>query len=285
MKRYIALTAFILIILTAVLPVAAEDTVITSFDETVAVDEPAESEADIVFNETAAESFIVIDESMSLSEVILSLAERYGISVSEAENMIYEIREIGDRYLSDSDLWSAIVEDMDARPAKWTVIGLISLAVLGLIGLLIKRVLSDAVAMSRLKVAVSNIDLALNGDEEGKEVSIRSMISEKNGHIELLEKENDELKVRTEELTAAVESLKQAIGKLESNSSASLKLSEEAALRILQLLNIALDRKTPIMSGEARKIWYESSQANIKGIYEEGNNGEQGETDDTESQI
>ena len=62
----------------------------------------------------------------------------------------------------------------------------------------------------------------------------------------------------------------ETVGKVESNSDTSLKLSEETALQILQLLNIAMDRKVPITTAEARQIWYEHTQNRIKTIYEEG---------------
>lgn len=237
----------------------------------------AEESSEIVFpeSETAVETeaVIVIDESMSWSEVVFAIAEVCGISVEEAEKMVGNIRIVGDKYFGESDLWAQVVTDMDAHPAKWTLIGMLIALILFLVGLLVKRVISDATAMAKLKVAVSNIDAALNGDErdsKGNALSIRAMINEKNGHIELLEKENVELKTKAEELAQVVESLNKAIGKIEANSDTSLKLTEESTLQILQLLNIALDRKVPITTKEAREIWYSATQNKIKSIYEEG---------------
>lgn len=280
MKKFICLM-IVAIMLFLALPVGATElgSETESFIGSVAESEEtsADESADIVFpeGETAGETdaVIVIDESMSWSEVVFAIAEACGISVEEAERMVGNIRVVGDKYFGESDLWAQVVTDMDAHPAKWTLIGMLIALILFLVGLLVKRVISDATAMAKLKVAVSNIDAALNGDEKdskGNALSIRAMISEKNGHVELLEKENVELKAKAEELAQVVETLNKAIGKIEANSDTSLKLTEESALQILQLLNIALDRKVPITTKEAREIWYSATQNKIKSIYEEG---------------
>ena len=58
----------------------------------------------------------------------------------------------------------------------------------------------------------------------------------------------------------------EAVGSLKSNSDTSLKLSEESAFQILQLLNIAMDRKVPTVTPEARKLWYDNSVAKLKKV-------------------
>ena len=236
---------------------------------------------------------IVIDEGATLSEVILDLANRYGISVTEAEELVKTIKSVGDRYFGESDIWEMVVEDMGANPAKWTLIALVFLLLLALIGVLIKRVLNDAITAQRMKIAIENLDKALNGDEKdenGKALSIRAMIGEKNGQIEKLEKENSaqreeigSLKLKAEELAGVIAGLNNAITKIESNSDTSLKITEESALQLIQLINIALDRKVPITSKEARQIWYEHTQSKIKSIYEEGQ--ENGEAEGVGSEV
>ena len=175
--------------------------------EVVLQEESAESvfpQEDTVFaSETITETdaLIVIDESMSWNEIVFAVAEACGISIEEAEKTVSNIRIVGDKYFGENDLWVHITEDMDMHPAKWTFIGLVLALALFLVGLLIKRVISDATSMAKLKIAVSNIDAALNGDEkgsDGKALSIRAMINEKNGHIELLEKENEALAAKAE---------------------------------------------------------------------------------------
>ena len=233
---------------------------------------------------------VAIDESMSLSEVIVAISKACGVSVEEAEKIVSDIKAIGDEYLGEIDLWVRISEDMETHPAKWTLLGLLLATVFVLIGVLIKRVITDAMTAQKMKIALENLDKALNGDEKdenGKALSIRAMIGEKNGQIEKLEQENaaqreeiGSLKLKAEELAGVIAGLNNAISKIESNSDTSLKITEESALQLIQLINIALDRKVPITSKEARQIWYEHTQNNIKRIYEEGtDNG--GETEET----
>jgi transcriptional regulator with XRE-family HTH domain len=128
-----------------------------------------------------------------------------------------------------------------------------------------------------MKMALEGISKALFGDEDGDGTSIKAMIAEKNEQIETLKTENAEqqkqiasLEEKATQLAEAIKVLIETVGKVESNSDTSLKLSEETALQILQLLNIAMDRKVPITTAEARQIWYEHTQNRIKTIYEEG---------------
>ena len=243
----------------------------------------------------STEALIEIRDDMSFSEIVFAIADAFGISVEEAEKMVANIRELGDRYLSDSDLWGQIAADMDAHPAKWTLIGLMAALILFLIGLLIKRVISDATAISRLKVAVAGIDRALSGDGQGDgqdELSVRALIrasneqletfkgehgeqleqikTEHHAQIEQLKGENVALAAKVEEQTQAVQSLIEVIRKTAANSDTSLKLTEESTLRIMQLLKLTLDRDIPKTSKEARALWYSATQSRIKEIYEEG---------------
>jgi hypothetical protein len=225
-----------------------------------------------------------IDQEASFSEVVLALADKFDISVEKAEELARDIKVIGDKYLGDSDLWALVVEDMSAHPAKWTLYCMVVLLIIALIGVLIKRVLNDAITVQRIKIAIEELAKALNGDEKdenGKAVSIRGLIGEKNGQIEALEAQNKaqkeqiiSLENKAEKLTGVITALDSAIEKIQCNSDTSLKLTEETTLQILQLINIAMDRKVPVTSKEARQIWYEATQNKIKSIYEEGTNGD-----------
>lgn len=273
MKKVFLICLAVMFVL-GVVPISATETgVETEVAETAEIVSEAPAE-------TPAETDIVIDESMSLSEVIIAISKACGVSIEDAEKMVVNIKTVGDQYLGEHDLWVRISADMEEHPAKWTLLGLLLATVFVLIGVLIKRVINDAMTNQRMKVALENLDKALNGDEKdenGKALSIRAMIGEKNGQIEKLEKENEaqreeigSLKRKAEELAGVITGLNNAISKIESNSDTSLKITEESALQLIQLINIALDRKVPITSKEARQIWYEHTQNNIKRIYEEG---------------
>lgn len=275
MKKLIIAAVLIAVLLFA-LPVSATE-VETGIETEVISEDTAEIETTVAVD-------VEIGEELSFSETVLAIADKLGISVEEAEDLVQSIREFGDEYFSDTDLWSRVTADMDAHPAKWTIFGLLAALVLFLIGLLIKRVISDATTLSRLKVAVAGIDRALSGDGQGDtqgEPSIRALINGNNERLEefkrehgeqleLLKGENAALAARNEELTQTVRGLNEVIRKMESNSDTSLKITEESALQILQLLNLALDRKVPVTTKEARALWYSATQNKIKSIYEEG---------------
>lgn len=216
-------------------------------------------------------------DNTPLSEIILSVAGELGISFDEAQELVANALVLGEKYFAESDFWALIVEDAQENPARWTLLAVAFLIILSLIGILIKRVLNDAVTNQKMKMALEGISKALFGDEDGDGTSIKAMIAEKNEQIETLKTENAEqqkqiasLDEKTTQLAEAIKVLIETVGKVESNSDTSLKLSEETALQILQLLNIAMDRKVPITTAEARQIWYEHTQNRIKTIYEEG---------------
>jgi hypothetical protein len=216
-------------------------------------------------------------DNTPLSEIILSVADEMGISFDEAQRLVANALVLGEKYFAESDIWALIVEDVQENPARWTLLAVAFLIILSLIGILIKRVLNDAVTNQKMKMALEGISKALFGDEDGDGTSIKAMIAEKNEQIETLKTENAEqqkqiasLEEKATQLAEAIKVLIETVGKVESNSDTSLKLSEETALQILQLLNIAMDRKVPITTAEARQIWYEHTQNRIKTIYEEG---------------
>ena len=272
MKKIICFLICAAIIFAAVLPIAASETATE-----VVTEETTEAVTEVV---TEAD----IDGAMSLSEMILALAQRFGISVEDAEELVGDVKNVGDKYLEGNSLWDKISEDIQKNPAKWTIYGIVALLVLFLIGVLIKRVINDALNGQRQRIAIENIDKSINGDDDAPGNSLRELINKKNDDIDLLgeervglEKRVDELKLMTDMLSTKVECLSKIAEKMEKNSDTSLKMTEESALQILQLLNIALDRKVPITSKEARQIWYEHTQNNIKSIYEGAQNG--GETE------
>lgn len=276
MKKIICFLICAAIIFAAVLPTAASETA-----EEVVTEETTEAVTEVV---TEAVTEADIDGSMSLSEMILALAQKFGISVEDAEKLVGDVKDVGDKYLEGNGLWDKISEDIQKNPAKWTIYGIVALLVLFLIGVLIKRVINDALNGQRQRIAIENIDKSINGDEDVPGNSLRELINKKNDDIDHLGKEHvglekrvDELKMTADLLAAKVEYLSKIAEKMEKNSDTSLKMTEESALQILQLLNIALDRKVPITSKEARQIWYEHTQNNIKSIYEGAQNG--GETE------
>lgn len=258
------------------LNVAATDTEVITETETEAMTEAIDTEVAETVDETVAETEVVT-EGIPLSEIILSVADEMGISYDKAQELVANALVLGEKYFAESDFWALIAEDVQENPARWTLLAVAFLIILSLIGILIKRVLNDAMTNQKMKMALEGISKALFGDEDGDGTSIKAMIAEKNEQIETLKTENAEqqkqiasLDEKATQLAEAIKVLIETVGKVESNSDTSLKLSEETALQILQLLNIAMDRKVPITTAEARQIWYEHTQNRIKTIYEEG---------------
>lgn len=265
MKKLIIALMMLSVLLFAIPVSATDDT--TFYESETSVETTIEAEQTEV--EESVEALPEISENASFSEIVLAIADAFGVSTEKAEEMVASIRNLGDKYLSDSDLWDMIVMDMDAHPARWTTIGLLLAVVLVLIGLLIKRVISDSTALSRLKISVAGIYKALS-IEDGDNPPIPAMIAEKNEQINTLVEENAALSGQVEELTSVIQTLLDKIQKSEVNSDTSLKITEEMSLQILQLLNLALDRKTPITTKEARTLWYSATQSKIKEIYQNG---------------
>ena len=247
---------------------------------TEAVTESVAETATETVAETVAETVTEVDtvvDNVPISEIILSVAGDLGITFEEAQELVARAVALGDKYFAESDLWGMVVTDIQENPARWVLVAAAFLVILFLIGILVKRVLNDAVTNQKMKIALEGISKALFGSEDDDGTSIKAMISEKNEQIESLKTENAEqqkqiasLEEKAIELAEVIKALSESVGKVESNSDTTLKLSEETALQILQLLNIAMDRKVPITTAEARQIWYEHTQNRIKTIYEEG---------------
>lgn len=261
MKKWILIVIGVLVLLAVVVSIPTSATDIET--------EEVETVTEQTVATVTTEALIEIGESASFSEVVLEIANKFGISIDEAEELVESVRNLGDKYLADNALWTQITADMDAYPAKWTVIGLVLTLILLLIGLLIKKVISDSTALSKMKISVAGINAALSGTD-GDTPSIPTMIAEKNEQINQLVTENESLSEKVAEYNLMVQTLNETVQKVEANSDTSLKMTEELALQILQLLNIVLDRKVPVTTKEARAIWYSATQSKIKEIYEEG---------------
>lgn len=270
MKKLIIALMMVSVLLFAIPVSATDDTTFFESETSVETTIADEAEQTEVEESVTVEALPEISENASFSEIVLAIADAFGVSTEKAEEMVASIRNLGDKYLADSDLWDMIVMDMDAHPARWTTIGLLLAVVLVLIGLLIKRVISDSTALSRLKISVAGIYKALSIEDGEDNPSIPTMIAEKNEQINTLVEENAVLSGRVEELTSVIQTLLDKMQKSEVNSDTSLKITEEMSLQILQLLNLALDRKTPITTKEARTLWYSATQSKIKEIYQNG---------------
>lgn len=241
--------------------------------ESEAVSEYA-AEEDIVESEALSEEIDIdigevheiVENSSSFSEAVIEIAERFGISIEDAEGLVADMKALGDKYLGESELWSIIKNDMSLNPEKYVVIALIILLFVALIVFMLKWIISNMGQLRTLKMNVASLKKSVDGDDsEDGTLSLRSLITAKNGEIKALEDKDAELEKEVIKLREEAARLTREAAEVKKNTESALNVIQETALQIAQLLCIAMENgKTPILSKEARKIWLENTQVKIK---------------------
>lgn len=221
------------------------------------------AEVESVLDSTAAESYIdedILDELISGSEsktqAIIKLAELMGITVEDAEALIDKFITFGDEHFEESDLWATLKADVGLHPDKWIMIALIALAFVALVVFLIRSVIKNTLTQTNTKIKIAAIESHASGVEE--------KVMEQKAELDEIKAEALEMREILDTILQTLIAESEAVGSLKENSDTSLKLSEESAFQILQLLNIAMDRKVPAVTPEARKLWYDNSVAKLK---------------------
>lgn len=284
MKKRIAMLIVIAVLVLASIAVTvihayAADTVVTEDQgENEAVESISESETDLSAAESEAISegggAYIDDEAVSeliagtgsKVEAVVLIAGLFGISVEEAETMVDNFIAFGDQHFEDSDLWAAVKSDADKHPEKWVIYALILLMLAAVAGVLIRCLIKNAMTQTNNKLKFK----AINEHEEKTCLELDEIkillkeIKEKEAELDELKGENKELKELLQSIKELIEGESAAVDSLKANSETSLKVNEETALQIVQLLNIAMDRKVPIASAGARKLWYEDTITKIK---------------------
>ena len=289
-KTLIAIIAVLVIVSIAVtvINVSADDATVAEGDSAFGVMESfTESETAEELSAKIEESFEetdagidagglndVISNSQSKTEAIINIADIFGISVSDAEALVNTLVAFGDEHFEESDTWMVIRNNIIEHPDLWTVIAIVALGFIALVAFLIRCIIRNALTQTNTKLKLKDIDeheQAVDGKLELVDTDNKEIISLLGGIKELLEGESAELKRENEDLKALLELIREAIASeseavdsLKANSETSLKVTEESSLQILQLLNIAMNRKVPTVSEGARKVWYEDAVAKVK---------------------
>ncbi len=216
----------------------------------------------------------VISNSQSKTEAIINIADIFGISVSDAEALVNTLVAFGDEHFEESDTWLIIRNNIIEHPDLWTVIAIVALGFIALVAFLIRCIIRNALTQTNTKLKLKDIDeheQATDRKLELVDTDNKEIINLLGGIKELLEGESAELKRENDDLKAILELIREAIASesaavdsLKANSETSLKVTEESSLQILQLLNIAMNRKVPTVSEGARKVWYEDAVAKVK---------------------
>lgn len=248
----------------------ATDEQIEIVTEDAVIESPEEIAIDI------GEVHDIVENSSSFSEAVIAIADRFGISVEDAEELVNDMKALGDKYLGENELWAIIKADMANNPEKYIVIALVVLLLVALIAFMLKWIVSNMGQLRTLKMNVASLKQSVDGDdsEEGKALSLRNLITAKNDEIKALEKKDAELEAEVIKLREEAERLTKTADDVKKNTETALNITQESALQITQLLCIALDKgKMPVVSKEARHLWYDNAQAKIKaaaGIEEGG---------------
>lgn len=242
------------------------ETVTRAPDVEGSVAESAGIDADVLMD--------AVSGAQSKAEAVIKIAELFGISISDAEELLDGFVAFGDEHFEESDMWLTIRSDIVTHPDKWTIIAIAALGFVALMVFLIRSAIKNTLTQTNTKLKLADIDdhqlasdkklLALDADnKEIKELvgDVKAMLE---GKSEELKRENEELKALLETVRGLIEGESAAVDSLKANSETSLKVTEESALQILQLLNIAMDRKVPIATKEARKLWYDDAVAKVK---------------------
>lgn len=216
----------------------------------------------------------VISNSPTKTEAIINIADMFGISVSDAEALVNTLVAFGDEHFEESDNWLIIRNNIIEHPDLWTLIAIVALGFIALVAFLIRCIIRNALTQTNTKLKLKDIDE--HEQETDRKLELvdtdnKEIINLLGGIKELLEGESAELKRENDDLKEILQLIKEAIANesaavdsLKANSETSLKVTEESALQILQLLNIAMDRKVPITTKEARKLWYDDAVAKVK---------------------
>jgi hypothetical protein len=224
----------------------------------------------------------IINESSSLSEAVIAIAGKFGITIAEAEELVSDIKELGDKYLGDTELWEIIKNDMTVNPEKYIVIALCFLIFVALIVFILRWIISNMGQMRTMKLNLASLKKSVDGDdsEEGKAFSLRSLITAKNDEIKALEEKDSAIESEVIKLREQAERLTQSAEEVLNNSKSALNITQETAIQIAQLLCIAMEKgKMPVLSSEARRIWFENTQANILGVTEGNEDGSKADED------
>lgn len=284
MKKRIAMLIVIAVLVLASIAVTvihayAADTVVTEDQsENEAVESISESETDLSAAESEAISegggAYIDDEAVSeliagtgsKVEAVVLIAGLFGISVEEAETMVDNFIAFGDQHFEDSDIWAAVRADASKHPEKWVMYALILLVLAAVAGVIIRCLIKNAMTQTNNKLKFKEI----NEHEEETCLKLDEIkilleeIKKKEAELDELKGENKELKKLLQSIKELIEGESAAVDSLKANSETSLKVNAETALQIVQLLNIAMDRKVPIASAGARKLWYEDTITKIK---------------------
>ena len=92
------------------------------------------AETEVVTSSLTTEVIDAIENTESRGEAILSLAQKLGITVEEAESIINTVIEVGDEYVGEKDWWESFKISVQEDMQFWTLVVVIAAALLTMFG-------------------------------------------------------------------------------------------------------------------------------------------------------
>ena len=145
---------------------------------------------------------------------------------------------------------------------------MIILASVALVTILIRSAIKNTVTQTNTKIKISSIETHAKG--------VETQVEEVSSELGAVKTEIDDIRAMLVSVLALIKAECASVDALKNNSETSLKITEETALQIFQLINIAMDRKVPSVGSAARKVWYEDAVTKLK--EKAGIAGEDGES-------
>jgi chromosome segregation ATPase len=138
------------------------------------------------------------------------------------------------------------------------------------VGFLARGVVSNMGQMRSIKISQGQIKEALLGDDDGDGESLKALMRAKNKEIEDLRNEMAQLRESVDmvdsefsKVNESIDALSETVASMKADTKKAADISLESGLQITQLISIAMERKIPIVSDEARKMWYDNSRAKL----------------------
>lgn len=264
MKKIICyITAIILVMSLGLIPTLATD-------EATEPETTTEAATTLEFDSAAADEIVeILKDSGTKSEAIIALAERLGITTSDAEDLINSIVEVGDEYLGETKFWVGFKSSIEEDKQFWILIATIALVALALVWLALTIYLKVSSPMKR-------VDYSMNSDE-GMASTVKQMKNELSRALAKLNKmyENaleQEEYYETELLAKEEEILKkdEEIVQLKAANYEERKNICSAAAYNLRMLKLLSDRTNMPMQDKATiDLFYASGINSIKAVLSE----------------
>lgn len=261
MKRIFAFFIILLLAIFSVVSVGATE--LESITETDAIETLPEETSPVVEldSEEASEVVEIIEENDNKTEAIVALAEKLGISLDAAENIINSMIEVGDEYLGENQYWLAFKTDIQEDMQFWTTAIVLIVAVIAIIGAIFVLLGKTNPGMQKLTYIAEESVAAIKSDAKANSQTLEEIkkavadsIAREDGYKQIIAEKDDKII----ELAAKIEALETA----EQSERKNMLCAE---LYNLQALKLTLSRTNlPLTDKSAIELWFTKAEESLK---------------------